>query len=120
MGIFFLLFLPLVLTVGVVLLTARSLGTQKRGSSAGHTRVADLHREHYPYALTLTVSGMDTEAAARRLQDSLNALEGTWAEKADWQGGTVHLLCKEKPDTAALRSAAAAAGCTVLSTRREA
>jgi hypothetical protein len=120
MGIFLILFLPLALTVAVVLLTARSLRSQERGRGVEHTRVADLHREHYPFALTLTVSGMDTEAAARRLQDSLNALEGTWAEQADWEAGKVQVLCKEKPDTAALRSAAAAAGCTVLSTKREA
>lgn len=119
MAIFLFIFVPLAVTAGVVLITARSLRAQSRPSRPEHTRVADLHREHYPYAVTLTLSGMDTENAARRVQDALNALGDLWAEGADWNAGTVHVLCKERPDAAALRSAAANAGCTVLSVQRE-
>lgn len=111
--------LPIVLTVVVVLITARSLRASSAPSRTEHTRVADLNRDHYPYGVLLTLSGMDTEAAARQVQDQLNRLEGVWAEGVDWTAGTVHVLCKERPDTAALRQAAAETGCTVLGVRKD-
>lgn len=119
MAIFLFIFIPLAVTAGVVLMTARSLRTQSKPTRPEHTRVADLHREHYPHAVSLTVSGMETEAAARRVQDALNTLEGTWADQVNWEDGSVHVLCKERPDTSVLRSAAVNAGCTVLSVKRE-
>lgn len=112
--------LPIVLTVVVVWITARSLRASAAPSRPEHTRVADLNRDHYPHGMRLTLSGMDTEEAARRVQDQLNRLEGVWAEGVDWNAGTVHVLSKEQPDTAALRQAVAEAGCIVLRAGKDA
>lgn len=112
--------LPIVLTVVVVLLTARSLRASSRPSRPEHTRVADLNRDHYPFGVRFTLSGMDSEDAARRVQDRLNRLEGVWAEGADWSAGELHVLCKEQPDLSALRQAVADTGCTVLRASKDA
>lgn len=111
--------LPVVLTAALLLLTARSLHSGSAPSPARPVQAADQNPDHYPHALRLRLSGMDTERSARRVQDRLNALDGVWAAEADWSAGTLRVLCKSVPDTDALRQAVSETGCTVLRVRRE-
>jgi hypothetical protein len=118
MVIFLFVFVPLAITALVVLLTARALRPKYTPTPVAHPRVADLDASHYPYAVTLTVTGMDTEHSARRVQDALNVLGDIWAEQADWQSGSVRVLCKNPPDTEVLRRAVTETGCTVLRVKK--
>lgn len=110
--------LPLLLTVFCVWFTARSL----RGSGPAQTRrqaKSVRHREEdYPFALTLRLSGL-SDTGVEPLRSALEAQDGVWADQIDPQAGTVHLRCKSAPDRAALRTAAAGAGCVVLGMEQE-
>ena len=78
--------------------------------------VRDKHRAHYPHEAVLQIGGMTCENCARRVENALNALEGTWA-KVDLGAGTAHVRLKEPPDTQLLRRTVAAAGYAVTEIR---
>jgi hypothetical protein len=108
--------LPIVLCVVCIIAASRALRQRSKGEE--RVKVADTNARHYPYALTLTLSGMDSAAAALRSQNELNRLEGTWADESDWEAGTLHVLSKEMPDTSLIRQRLSQAGCTVLSVKK--
>ena len=85
-------------------------------AAPARTAVADRNRAHYPWELTLNIGGMTCENCARRVENALNALEGTWAV-VDIGSRTARVRCKQAPDTAALAEAVRRAGYVVLPNR---
>ena len=82
------------------------------GDTPTRTPVADKHADHYPYHCVLSIRGMTCDHCAARVENALNALDGTWA--------TVHLSKNEAEvrlkapmDENLLRRTVAAAGYTV-------
>ena len=41
--------------------------------------VSDRNKAHYPYAVSLQIGGMTCENCARKVENALNRLDGTWA-----------------------------------------
>lgn len=78
--------------------------------------VADRDKRRYPYALTLSIGGMTCENCARRVENALNALDGTWA-RVDIATHTATVRCKQAPDVEKLREAVRGAGYAVLEAR---
>ncbi len=76
-------------------------------------RVSDRDRRHYPYTVTLRIDGMTCGNCARRVENALNRLEGTWAE-ADFSAGKAVVCTKQPADTEKLRRAVSDAGYTML------
>lgn len=110
--------LPLLLTVVCVWFTARSL--RGSGPAQTHQKSKTVRRSEkdYPFVLTLRLSGL-SDTGIEPLRSALEAQDGVWADQIDLQAGTVHLRCKSAPDRAALRTAAAGAGCVVLGMEQE-
>ncbi len=71
-------------------------------------KVEDKNKSHYPYLVDLTVDGIVCENCGRRIENSLNSLDGIWATTKDNR----HVLVRMKypVDNKALRQAVAAAG----------
>ena len=111
--------LPVFLAVVCVLAASRMLTSTGDGRPAQRTKVADTNPDHYPFAVTLEVSGLSGPESAARVQDTLNRMEGTWADQASAEDGTVHVRTKNRPDDAALKQTLAGQGCIVLHVRRE-
>lgn len=78
---------------------------KRRGAS-------DRNPAHYPYGAELTIGGMTCENCARRVENALNELEGTWAT-VRIDGCRARVRCKQPPDEAALRRAVREAGYVV-------
>ena len=76
--------------------------------------VQDRDKSHYPYKQVLTIGGMTCENCAIRVENTLNALPGTWA-KVDISEKKATVLTKEEPDRKLLREAVSKAGYVVLS-----
>ena len=70
-------------------------------------KVADKNKDHYPYAVTLTIDGMTCSNCSRRVENALNSLD-LGERKAD-------VRLKQTPDNDALRRAVQDVGYTVLS-----
>ncbi|MCD7801596.1 MAG: FeoB-associated Cys-rich membrane protein [Clostridiales bacterium] len=81
-------------------------------------RVADRDKSHYPYRAVVRIEGMTCSNCASRVQNALNAMEGTWAE-VDLGDRRAALRLKQPPDEAAIRKTVNALGYTVLSVRAE-
>ncbi|MCD8385031.1 MAG: cation transporter [Clostridiales bacterium] len=79
-------------------------------------RVTDRDKSHYPYRAVVRIEGMTCGNCASRVQNALNAMEGTWAE-VDLGDRQAVLRLKQLPDEAAIRKAVNALGYTVLSVR---
>ncbi|MCC8182479.1 MAG: cation transporter [Clostridiales bacterium] len=79
-------------------------------------RVADRDKSHYPYRAVVRIEGMTCGNCANRVQNALNAMEGTWAEVSLGDRQAV-LRLKQAPDEAAIRKTVSALGYTVLSVR---
>ena len=77
---------------------------------------ADRRRGHYPYRAELAIGGMTCAACARRVENALNAAEGTWA-RVDLSTRRADVRLKEPPDEAALRRIVADAGYAVTAVR---
>ena len=75
--------------------------------------VRDRDKSHYPYKQVLTIGGMTCENCAIRVENTLNALPGTWA-KVDISEKKATVLTKEEPDIKQLREAVSRAGYVVL------
>ena len=80
--------------------------------------VSDRNKAHYPYAVLLQIGGMTCENCARKVENALNLLDGTWAV-VSISGGSAKVLSKTPPDEAALREAVRGAGYVVTDYRLE-
>ena len=78
--------------------------------------VSDRNKTHYPYAVLLQIGGMTCENCARKVENALNLLDGTWAV-VSISGGSAKVLSKTPPDEAALREAVRGAGYVVTDCR---
>ena len=80
--------------------------------------VSDRNKAHYPYAVSLQIGGMTCENSARKVENALNRLDGTWAI-VSISGGSAKVLSKTPPDEAAIREAVRGAGYVVTDYRLE-
>mgnify|MGYP000906418174 CR=1 FL=1 len=76
-------------------------------------KVADKNKAHYPYEAILFIDGMSCENCAKRVENALNGLEGTWAQ-VNLGDSRAKVLLKEKPDIEKMAGAVRAAGYTVI------
>ena len=99
----------------------KAIRRQKRGGgccgehmeTAARVTAADRNRAHYPYTCMLKIGGMTCENCARRVENALNSLEGTWAT-VDIGTHTAQVRTKQPGDIALLREAVRQAGYVVL------
>ena len=117
-----------VLTAALLLLAAWALRrtmirSRKGGGCCGEhesaekkVTVSDRNKTHYPYAVLLQIGGMTCENCARKVENALNLLDGTWAV-VSISGGSAKVLSKTPPDEAALREAVRGAGYVVTGCR---
>ena len=85
-------------------------------SSEKKVTVSDRNKAHYPYAVSLRIGGMTCENCARKVENALNRLDGTWAA-VSISSGSAKVLCKMSPDEAAVREAVRSAGYVVTDYR---
>ncbi len=71
--------------------------------------VKDRNKSHYPYSVVLIIGGMTCENCTRRVENTLNSLDGVWA-KVDLSSGTAKIYSKTERDTKELCSIIAKAG----------
>ena len=71
--------------------------------------VEDTDETHYPYSLDVKVKGMTCEKCVERVQNSLNALPGTWAT-VDLSSGMARVLAKSPIERDAIERAVEDAG----------
>ena len=119
-----------VLTAALLLLAAWALRrtlirSRKGGGCCGEhesaekkVTVSDRNKAHYPYAVLLQIGGMTCENCARKVENALNLLDGTWAV-VSVSGGSAKVLSKTPPDEAAIREAVHGAGYVVTDYRLE-
>ena len=117
-----------VLTAALLLLAAWALRrtlirSRKGGGCCGEhesaekkVTVSDRNKAHYPYAVLLQIGGMTCENCARKVENALNLLYGTWTV-VSISGGSAKVLSKTPPDEAALREAVRGAGYVVTGCR---
>lgn len=117
-----------ILTAALLLLAAWALRrtlirSRKGGGCCGEhesaekkVTVSDRNKAHYPYAVLLQIGGMTCENCARKVENALNLLDGTWAV-VSISGGSAKVLSKTPPDEAALREAVRGAGYVVTGCR---
>ena len=115
------------IVIGIVLILAIIWGINKvrsnakRGSACcgereeavAKTPVADKNKSHYPHHVDMSIGGMTCENCARRVENALNSLPGTWA-KVDISGKKASILLKNEPDEGVLRQAVTSAGYSVV------
>ena len=78
--------------------------------------VTDRNKAHYPYEVRLELGGMTCGNCARKVENALNRLEGTWAAvKLDDHTAAVRL--KLPPDEKLLRQTVQQAGYVVMGIR---
>ena len=87
----------------------------EREAAVKKTAVRDRNKAHYPYKAAMEIGGMTCENCARRVENALNSVEGTWAS-VDISSKTAKVLSKTPIDEGALRSAVRGAGYTVMRT----
>ncbi len=85
----------------------------EREEAVKKTGAADRNKRHYPYACRLRIGGMTCDNCARRVENALNALPGTWASVTISDKQAV-VRMKEKLSEKELRQAVSAAGYAVL------
>lgn len=85
----------------------------EHGETERRNAVSDRNRRHYPYTVTLRIGGMTCENCARRVENTLNGLDGVWAS-VDIGSHSATVRCKLPPDTERIRTAVAEAGYAVL------
>ncbi len=73
------------------------------------TAVKDRNKSHYPYSAVLSIGGMTCENCARKVENTLNALDGVWS-KVDLNSGTAKIYSKTERDTKELCSIIAKSG----------
>ncbi len=77
-------------------------------------KVEDRDASHYPITKLLSIDGMTCGNCVRRVENSLNRLDGVWAE-ADLSSGTVRVRMKRDMEDAVLRQTVREAGYALLS-----
>lgn len=113
-----LLILLLVLLIGWALWRTIQKSRKGGGCCGEHeaaekrVAVADRNRSHYPYELSLHIGGMTCENCARRVENALNRLDGTWAD-VSISDHSARVLCKTMPQESAIREAVRTAGYTI-------
>ena len=86
----------------------------EREAAPRRVTVRDRNRSHYPFVVELRIGGMTCENCARRVENFLNSLDGTWAVvRIDTH--TAHVRCKQAPNEDLLRTAVREAGYVVTS-----
>ena len=65
-------------------------------------KVDDTDPSHYPYRYKLSISGMSCSNCARRVENALNALDGTWA-KVNLGREEAEVLTKQEADPEVFR-----------------
>ncbi len=73
----------------------------------------DADRRHYAYETQLEIGGMTCDNCARKVENALNALDGTWAT-VSISNHVARVKTKEPADGKALRRAVRQAGYVVL------
>ena len=81
-------------------------------TAAKKTVISDCNPSHYPYTVTLAIGGMTCENCARKVENALNRLDGTWAS-VSISDHTAKVRCKKQPDETTLRTAVREAGYVV-------
>lgn len=76
-------------------------------------KVKDKDKSHYPYEAKLAVDGMSCNNCARKVENALNSLEGTWA-KVNLSDNQATVLLKNPPDIEKMSKAVEDAGYLVL------
>lgn len=76
------------------------------------TAVKDRNKAHYSHYTVLKISGMTCENCARRVENTLNSLDGVWA-KVDLNSGAAKVYSKTEIDINEIRGIIAKAGYTV-------
>ena len=76
--------------------------------------VKDRAKSHYPYQVTLQVGGMSCENCAKKVENALNQLEGTWAT-VSISSHSASVLSKTLPQEETIREAVRQAGYVVTS-----
>ena len=84
-----------------------------RDAAPKRVKAADRNKRHYPHRAVLRIDGMTCENCARRVENALNTLPGTWAT-ADLAAGRATVLLKQPPETETLRQAVRQAGYLLL------
>ena len=79
--------------------------------------VSDRNKNHYAFALELSIGGMTCENCARKVENALNSLDGVWA-RVSIGSHTAAIRCKAEPDEAALREAVRGAGYVVMDCKK--
>ena len=74
--------------------------------------VKDRTKSHYPHKATLQVGGMSCENCARKVENALNRLDGTWAT-VSISSHSASVLSKTPPQEEAIRDAVRQAGYVV-------
>lgn len=110
--------LLVVVIVGAVVLMRRrttkgSACCGEHGTVPTRLKVADRHKDHYPYVTELSIGGMTCANCAIRVENALNVLPDTWA-KVSIATKMATVRTKEEPDETAMRDAVASAGYVVL------
>ena len=80
-------------------------------ASERRIRVKDRDLRHYPYCTTLAIRGMHCRSCAVRVENSLNAIDGVFAD-VSLRAGTAAVHMKRKIPEARLRQAVMGAGYT--------
>ena len=78
-------------------------------TSVKKIKVKDKNTSHYPYTLTMNVDGMVCENCKKRVENSLNSIEGVWA-KADTDQNIIIVRMKQPVNQQSLRKAVIDAG----------
>lgn len=78
-------------------------------ASVRRSTVRDRDKSHYPYHIQLHIGGMTCGNCAVRVENALNALDGTWA-RVSLDTQTADILLKCKPDVPLLCRTVAQAG----------
>lgn len=70
-------------------------------------------RGQYPWETRLTIGGMTCDNCARKVENALNRVPGTWA-KVSISDAAARVRTEERPDEQSLKRAVREAGYTVL------
>lgn len=91
----------------------------ERDAAPKKVKVEDRDKSHYPHTVVIRVDGMTCGNCARRVENALNVLPGTWAT-VSLEAKNATVLLKEPPQEDILRQAVRDAGYLALSVEQTA